>query len=133
MSSTPQLPKGSHQTADCESAPRESHPSEFIRAAPIACDIVVTDSAKSLTEKFRKLIRCVVSPLTTKSAILRKPCYLMLGLWLGRSIIIPIACHRRISSKLILLTTISRSAKHRLGVIIKAACASHNNRKVSDE
>lgn len=107
----PKLQQGNHQTADCESAPRESHPSEFIRAAPIACDIVVTDSAKSLTEKFRKLIRCVVSPLSTKSAISRKPCDLMLGLWLGRSIIIPIVFHRRIRGNLIFAVIISRSAK----------------------
>ncbi|MFR5875301.1 MAG: hypothetical protein ACLUFN_02300 [Eubacterium sp.] len=48
----------------------------------------------------------------------------MLGLWLGRSIIVPTVCHRHISSKLILITIISRSTIMGLGVIAKVAYAS---------
>lgn len=46
-----------------------------------------------------------------------------LGLWLGRSIIIPTVCRRHISSNLILIIIIYRSAILRLGVITKVTYA----------
>ena len=126
MSPTPRISVGIHRTADSVSAPRAFHPRQDLcfSAAPIACD-----------------------GFALKTLI-------TLGLWLDRSIIIPIACHRHTGSCPVLIADCSRSISGRTdlkpynqsggvpavvflvhhGAIANVAYAHHkSNRKVSDE
>lgn len=59
--------------------------------------------------------------------------FITLDLWLSRSIIVPTACHRHISSNLILIIIISRSAICVLAWLLKWLMHPHNNRNVFDE
>ena len=126
LSPTPRISVGIHRTADSVSAPRAFHPRQDLcfSAAPIACD-----------------------GFALKTLI-------TLGLWLDRSIIIPIACHRHTGSCPVLIADCSRSVSGRTdlepnnqsggvpavvclvnhGAIANVVYAHHkSNRKVSDE
>ena len=126
LSPTPRISVGIHRTADSVSAPRAFHPRQDLcfSAAPIACDGFA--------------LRTLIT----------------LGLWLDRSIIIPIACHRHTGSCPVLIADCYRSVSDRTdlepynqsggvpavvylvhhGAIANVAYAHHkSNRKVFDE
>ena len=127
LSPTPRISVGVHRTADSVSAPRAFHPPGRISA-------------------FR------LPPLPATASHCKV--LITLGLWLDRSIIIPIACHRHTGSCPVLIADCSRSLSDRTdlepnnqsggvpavvclvhhGAIANVAYAHHkSNRKVSDE